>query len=61
MMHYIEKQKGAFAKGITIDPRDFTDDEMRKYNDGWKLHSFNNFFSSLIPLNRTLPDVRLPA
>ena len=49
------------AQGIALKSKNFTTAERDLYDDGWKQHAFNNFFSTLIPLNRSLPDVRLPS
>ena len=52
--------KGALAKGMKIDENNISKDEKKKFDDGWTKYAFNNYASSLIPMNRTIPDIRLP-
>lgn len=50
---------GAMGKGMTIDEKTLGGDEKQQFDDGWNKYAFNHYASTLIPENRTLPDVRL--
>ena len=54
------KDNGALAKGMNIIDKNLSPQEKEKYDEGWQKYAFNNFVSTLIPMNRTLPDIRLP-
>jgi hypothetical protein len=45
---------------MTIDVNKLTPDQKEKYDEGWNKYAFNNYVSTLIPFNRTVPDIRLP-
>lgn len=55
------KSNGAQAKGLNIDEKSLNAEEKQKYNDGWAKYAFNNYASTLIPVNRSIPDIRLPS
>lgn len=50
---------GANGKGMKIDGKDLVGEEKKKYDDGWQNYAFNHYISTLMPVNRSLPDVRL--
>ncbi|KAI3382482.1 hypothetical protein SNEBB_003010 [Seison nebaliae] len=50
---------GKDGSPFLISLADLSDLQKRQYDEGWKLHNFNNFVSSIIPLNRTIRDVRM--
>ena len=54
------KDNGILAKGLTIDEKNISPEEKKKFDEGWSKYAFNNYASTLIPINRTLPDIRLP-
>jgi hypothetical protein len=45
---------------MTIDVNKLKSEEKEKYDEGWNKYAFNNYASTLIPYNRTIPDIRLP-
>ena len=51
---------GAQAKGLFIDTKKLGAHEKELYDQGWSKYAFNEYASTLIPLNRTIPDIRLP-
>jgi hypothetical protein len=55
------KSNGAQAKGLVIDEKSLNAEEKQKYDDGWAKYAFNNYASTLIPVNRSIPDIRLPS
>ena len=54
------KDNGALAKGMNIIDKNLSPQDKGKYDEGWQKYAFNNYVSTLIPMNRTLPDIRLP-
>ncbi|CAF3866447.1 unnamed protein product [Adineta steineri] len=63
--HVDEEISGANAPGemgtaVEIDPNQLKSDQLRKYKEGFKKHSFNEYVSDLIAIDRNLPDVRDP-
>lgn len=54
------KDNGILAKGMIINEKNLSREEKNKFDEGWSKYAFNNYASSLIPMNRTLPDIRLP-
>ena len=52
--------KGENGQGTTIDEKSLTKEDKDRFDDGWKKYAFNNYLSTLLPLNRSLPDIRLP-
>ena len=54
------KDNGLLAKGMVIDEKNLSIGEKEKFDEGWSKYAFNNYASSLIPMNRSLPDIRLP-
>lgn len=54
------KLNGVMGKPFLIDPNTLNLEDKKDYDEGWKLNTFNRYASDRIPLNRTLPDVRLP-
>ncbi len=53
------KSNGAQAKGLNINEKTLNVEEKQKYDDGWAKYAFNNYASTLIPVNRSIPDIRL--
>jgi hypothetical protein len=53
------KKNGAMAKGLTIDTKKLGVKEKELFDEGWSKYAFNEYASTLIPINRTLPDIRL--
>jgi hypothetical protein len=45
---------------MTIDVNKLKPEEKEKYDEGWNKYAFNNYASTLIPYNRSVPDIRLP-
>lgn len=58
--YHLIKDNGANAKGMKIDDKKLPQIEKEKYDEGWSKYAFNNYISTLMPLNRTVPDIRLP-
>ena len=54
------KDNGMLAKGVSINEKNISKEEKQKFDEGWSKYAFNNYASTLIPMNRTLPDIRLP-
>lgn len=48
---------GAMGEGVVL-PKEVPEHIQRKIDIGWKNYTMNEFVSSLIPLRRSLPDVR---
>lgn len=55
----IEKN-GEFGKPFYIDNKTLNEEQRKEFDDGWNSNGFSQYVSDRIPLNRTLPDVRLP-
>ena len=53
-------QNGADGQKLTIDEKLLDAENKKKFDEGWKNNAFNEYVSIKIPLNRTLPDARLP-
>lgn len=53
------KNNGANAKGMKIEDKKLPPEEKDKYDQGWNKYAFNNYVSTLMPLNRSIPDIRL--
>jgi hypothetical protein len=45
---------------MTIEVNKLKPEEKEKYDEGWNKYAFNNYASTLIPYNRSIPDIRLP-
>ncbi len=54
------KNNGIMGKPLDIKKESLTPIERAKMEEGWKNHAFNEYISNLIPLNRTLTDIRFP-
>lgn len=54
------KSNGELGKAFLIDEKKLNIEEKKEFDEGWNLNSFNRYASDRIPLNRSLPDVRLP-
>lgn len=52
------KYNGARGESFVINPKQLDSVEKEKFDIGWKDYAFNEYASSLIPLNRTLKDIR---
>lgn len=61
-MHEIIKSLGLTNPGENGEPvnlpKNMSEDLQRTFDEGYKLHAYNTFASSMIGLNRDLPDVR---
>jgi hypothetical protein len=53
------KDNGHMAKGLVIDTKKLGIREKELFDEGWSKYAFNEYASTLIPINRTLPDIRL--
>lgn len=53
-------QNGAMGRPMSMDAKKMQPSEKEKYDEGWRKYAFNEYASSLIPVNRTMPDIRLP-
>ncbi len=54
------KDNGKIGTPLYIKKESLSSIERAKFDEGWKNHAFNEYVSTLIPLNRTLNDIRLP-
>lgn len=54
------KSNGEMGKAFNIDPNVLSVEEKKEFEEGWEAHQFNRYASDRIPINRTLPDARLP-
>lgn len=52
------KLNGADGKAFVIHEKKLDPTEKKKFDTGWQNHAYNEYASSLIPLNRTLKDIR---
>lgn len=52
--------KGANGQATNIDDKKLSKEEKVKFDEGWTKYAFNNYISNLLPLNRSLPDIRIP-
>ncbi len=53
------RNNGHMAKGLVIDTKKLGVREKELFDEGWSKYAFNEYASTLIPINRTLPDIRL--
>ena len=51
---------GEMGKPVRIKKSELSEDERKKYYDGWKNNAFNQYASDMISLRRTLADMRDP-
>jgi polypeptide N-acetylgalactosaminyltransferase len=51
---------GEMGKPVRINKDKLTEEERKKYDEGWKNNSFNQYVSDMISLRRNLPDFRDP-
>jgi hypothetical protein len=49
---------GEMGKPVEIDKDKLSPSELKKYNDGFSKHAFNEYVSDLISKHRSLPDIR---
>ncbi|KAH9488803.1 Polypeptide N-acetylgalactosaminyltransferase 5, partial [Bulinus truncatus] len=49
---------GENGQGITIDKEKLSEEEKKKFDDGWKKNAYNQYASDMMSLHRRLPDVR---
>ena len=54
------KDNGKLGKALKIDDETLDASNKKLISEGWDKNAFNLYVSDLIPINRTLPDVRLP-
>lgn len=54
------KLNGDLGKPLVIDQKTLMSEQKKLFDDGWQTNAFNRYASDIIPLNRSLPDVRLP-
>jgi hypothetical protein len=51
---------GEMGNAVLIKKDKLSEDERKKYDDGWKNNAFNQYVSDMISLRRSLADVRDP-
>jgi len=51
---------GEMGNAVRIKKDKLTEEEGKKYDDGWKNNAFNQYVSDMISLRRSLADVRDP-
>ena len=51
---------GANGQRLNVNESQLGPEDKIKHAEGWDMHQFNKYVSDMIPLNRSLPDVRLP-
>ena len=44
---------------MNIDDKTLDPEEKKKFDEGWNKYAFNEYISTLMPLNRSLPEIRL--
>lgn len=54
------KSNGELGNGLIINEKELNAQQKKDFDEGWDLYSFSSYVSDRIPINRTLPDVRLP-
>jgi hypothetical protein len=47
------------GKAFHVVEKELSPAEKEEFDEGWKSNAFNRYASDRIPINRTLPDVRL--
>ena len=50
-------EPGAMGRGVEL-PKALPDDIKKLIDDGWRNYTINQFVSDLVPLRRSLPDIR---
>lgn len=53
------KNNGANGEAFNIKKPDLNVENQKKFDDGWQNHAYNEYASTIIPLNRTLKDIRV--
>jgi len=51
---------GEMGNAVQINKDTLSEEERKKYDDGWKNNAFNQYASDMISIRRTLADVRDP-
>jgi hypothetical protein len=51
---------GEMGNAVRIKPDKLSEEERKKYREGWKNNAFNQYVSDMISLRRSLADVRDP-
>ena len=51
---------GENGRGVQIDKKKLSRDELEKYEAGFKQHAFNQYASDMMSIHRSLLDVRDP-
>ncbi len=51
---------GEMGNAVRIDKEKLSEEEKRKYDEGWRSNAFNQYASDMISLRRSLADVRDP-
>lgn len=49
---------GENGKGVTIEKEKLSEEEKKKFDEGWKNNAYNQYASDMMSLHRSLPDVR---
>jgi len=53
-------EPGEMGNAVRINKDQLTEEERKKYDDGWQNHAFNQYVSDMISFRRNLADVRDP-
>ncbi|CAL1533307.1 unnamed protein product [Lymnaea stagnalis] len=49
---------GENGRGINIEKEKLSEEELKKFDEGWKNNAYNQYASDMMSLHRSLPDVR---
>lgn len=55
---YDPNAPGEQGKGINIEKEKLSQEDKRRFDEGWKNNAYNQFASDMMSLHRSLPDVR---